>query len=108
MYVINAEPAPPPRPRYYHINTRENHINLEEIKRITPENIVIHIFYECRYYEILDQQIHLEDIIDLAHEIGSRIILITGSAKLDHVHQWNLNHPSPSRYKRRLDGPEKR
>lgn len=108
MYVINAEPTSPPRPRYYHINTRENHINLEEIKRLTPENIVIHIFYECRYYELLDQQIHLEDIIDLAHEIGSRIVLITGSAKLDHVYQWNLNHPSHSRYKRGFDRPEKR
>lgn len=81
------------RPRYYHINARENPVNLDEIKRIRPEIIVIHIYYECRYYEYIYDSIHLEDIIDVAHEIRARIRLITGSARQDHIYQWKPDHP---------------
>lgn len=100
--VSNSE-----RQKYYFIDTRTNSIDIDHIRSVKPETIVIHRYHECRYYEILNQTLHLEDIIDLAHEMNSKIILTTGSARFNHLHQWALEHPHGKTYHKVFDNMDR-
>ncbi|NBO99864.1 MAG: hypothetical protein EBU90_07015 [Proteobacteria bacterium] len=81
---------------YYHLQARPYHpIDLDDIRSKRPHTIVLHNYYENRYYERLRPNVTFEDLVDITNELESTLLVITGSSK-NHIPQWVPNHPHGS------------
>lgn len=82
-------------------------LDLNKIKKISPTTILLHRFNEHRYYENLRENINFEDIIDLAHEIGSKVIVTSGIYSGEEF-QWISDYRIDRKnFKKKIDIPSR-